>query len=302
MLIGLANLALRGPFQAGLLSATLLMFGLLVPPLIWLSAAVPALVFLRLGPLAGIRVLAIGTAAAGGFSLMALGQVFQALMTEAFFWLPACIMAAVLRHSVRLDWSLLASAAMAALLVLGVFGATGNPAEVWEQAMSTMLPVEQFASEAQVDPQQLQQGFAEMAKLMTGGLAATLMISSIIALFLARSWQARLFNPGGLRSEFHELRYGRVAAALATAVCALAIATANELLVNLAMVCLVLYLIQGLAIVHGSVALRGLGKGWLFGLYVLLVILMPHMMLLLGALGMADAWIDLRAKLGNSAS
>jgi hypothetical protein len=302
MFLGLARFVSKGPFQAALTAATLLMLGLLVPPLIWLSAAVPALVFLRVGQLAGLRVVGIAVSAACGFGLLALGQVLQPLMMAAMFWVPACSLAILLRRTVRLDWCLISGAGMGALLVLALFATLGDPSEFWREAMRATFPVEQFASEAQIDVADLQASMDGMARLMTGGLAATLVISAYFALLLARSWQAALYNPGGFRSEFHELRLGQIAAAVATVICALAIVTGNLLLVSVAMVCLALYLFQGLAVVHGAVGRRGMNRGWLFGLYALLVFLMPHMMLLLGALGMADAWIDLRARLGGKAS
>jgi len=297
MFIGLASFAMRGPVQAGLIAATTLMLAILLPPLAWLSGALPALVVLRLGPLAGLRVVAIGLAAATGFALLAMGQAVQVFAVAAMFWLPAGLLAALLRRSIRLDLAMLAATVAALLLVLIIFASSADPVGFWRDALTQILGAADIAAQTGVDAADLQALVDAVAQLMTGALAATLLLSTLFSLLLARSWQAALYNPGGFGTEFRSLRLGRVAALLATLICALAFATRGHLLVNLAAVVLTLYLFQGLALVHGVIAIRRMAAGWLFALYGLLLFLMPQMMLLLGALGMVDAWIDLRARM-----
>ncbi len=297
MFTALASFAMRGPVQAGLMAATTLMLAILLPPLAWLSGAVPALVVLRLGPLAGLRVAGIGLAAAAGFALLAMGQAVQVFAVAAVFWLPAGLLAALLRSSIRLDLTLLAAASAALLVVLTIFTASADPAAFWQEVLTQMLGAADIAAQTGVDAADLQALVDRVSQLMTGALAATLLLSALLSLLLARSWQATLYNPGGFGEEFRGLRLGRGAALLATLICALAFVSRGELAVNLAVVVLTLYLFQGLALVHGVIAIRRLGSGWLFALYGLLLFLMPQMMLLLGALGLADAWIDMRARM-----
>jgi uncharacterized protein YybS (DUF2232 family) len=59
-----------------------------------------------------------------------------------------------------------------------------------------------------------------------------------------------------------------------------------------AMVAIFALFVQGLSVCHALVKQRGLSQGWLVGIYLLL--LLPHTVLLLGALGLADNLYQLR--------
>ena len=112
------------------------------------------------------------------------------------------------------------------------------------------------------------------------------------ALFLARSWQAGLFNPGGFQKEFHALSLGRNAALVCVLVIVLSVVQNGQLAGAVAFVVIFAFFIQGLAVSHSLVKQRGMHRFWLYGIYVLLFI--PHTMLLLAALGLADNMFRLR--------
>ncbi|NJN46815.1 MAG: hypothetical protein HC808_10425 [Candidatus Competibacteraceae bacterium] len=56
---------------------------------------------------------------------------------------------------------------------------------------------------------------------------------------------------------------------------------------------------QGLAVSHGVVAKAGMARFWLIGLYVLMILALPQMLLLLCLLGIIDAWGDVRARFSS---
>lgn len=112
------------------------------------------------------------------------------------------------------------------------------------------------------------------------------------ALFLARYWQAGLFNPGGFQQEFHGLSLGRNAAIACVIVMTMAIGQGGQLANAIVMVVIFAFFIQGLAVVHALVKQRGMHRYWLHGIYVLLML--PHTLLLLAALGLADNLFRLR--------
>jgi uncharacterized membrane protein len=70
----------------------------------------------------------------------------------------------------------------------------------------------------------------------------------------------------------------------------------GDLLRYLMVVLMAAYLVQGLAVAHGTVKLLGLNRAWLIGVYIMLVITGPQMMVLLSMLGLADIWMNFRAK------
>ena len=51
-------------------------------------------------------------------------------------------------------------------------------------------------------------------------------------------------------------------------------------------------MIQGLAVLHGIVKIRGMSGGWLTGTYLMMIL--PHTSALVGALGIADNWLNIR--------
>jgi hypothetical protein len=54
--------------------------------------------------------------------------------------------------------------------------------------------------------------------------------------------------------------------------------------------------IQGVAMVHGLVKLRGGARGWLVAMYASLLLVTPAAVLALSVAGFSDAWFDYRAR------
>ena len=60
------------------------------------------------------------------------------------------------------------------------------------------------------------------------------------------------------------------------------------------------YAIQGIALVHGLVRLRGGARGWVVAMYASLLLVTPVTLLVLSVAGFSDAWIDYRARFDRS--
>ncbi|HNK32581.1 MAG TPA: hypothetical protein PK403_09915, partial [Plasticicumulans sp.] len=58
----------------------------------------------------------------------------------------------------------------------------------------------------------------------------------------------------------------------------------------------VVWLLQGLAVLHGLALLRGWSPWALVLVYVLLLLLLPQAVALLCLLGLIDTWMNLRAR------
>lgn len=139
-------------------------------------------------------------------------------------------------------------------------------------------------------PEQAVQG------LLIGSLCVSLFSFGLISVMLGRSWQAKLYNPGGFQQEFHRLRLSRQSCLLLLAMM-LALSYLNVIAVEALLIGLVPFSVAGLALVHGSVAKRKLGKGWLITFYVVSFLLGPSLMFLLVFLAVLDAWIDIRSRI-----
>ncbi|MDX1606421.1 MAG: DUF2232 domain-containing protein, partial [Candidatus Competibacterales bacterium] len=284
-----------------LLAATFGVLTLLVPPLALVGAAIIALVTLRLGPWPGLRVALLGGLGCGLLGWLLAGTPVPGLVLALGYWLPVMLLAAVLRASISLALTLQLAAGLGALGVLTFYVVLGDPAAWWRGLTGDMLDQMNRAGVIS-DPgtlEALRTVFDIWAPLAPGQLVFSLLLALLLALFLARWWQAILYNPGGFRQEFHALRLGRPLATLMAAMIGLTLLLNWPLIVNLTLVLGLLYLIQGIALVHGLVGRTGLATPWLVALYAGLIFV-PVLWQVLLVLGVVDAWVDFRTRLGPS--
>jgi hypothetical protein len=294
---GLAAFVMRGPFNAGGVAVAMLLLGLGLPPFAWLSAAVIALVTLRLGAGAAARVTVpalIGLALAGWLLLASAGVLAGSALAS---WLPVVILALVLRERLRLEETLLVACALGWAVVFGVHLFVAEPTPFWREVLVQGLRPEATAEQFNTTPAAMRELIDRVAPIMTGMAALSLVLSALTSLLLARWWQAALYNPGGFGEEFRGLRLGRTVATVTLALSVVALATDVALLDGLALVAFGVYAFQGLAVVHALVRAHASGLIGLIALYIALVPLMPYVALGLVLLGAADAWADYRRRL-----
>jgi len=148
----------------------------------------------------------------------------------------------------------------------------------------------------QFSMQEMQGVMEAFLVLLPGLFISSMLLGSMISLFLARWWQAVLYNPGGFGEAFRQLRLGRTSAVIATAVLVLTWLAPSDMLNALLMVVFTLYLTQGIAIMHAVFAARKVGRVWLYVVYGL-VFMIPHVVVSLAVAGIADAWLDFRRRL-----
>lgn len=293
----LAKFVMSRRIQAVLVTVGFALLGLLLPPASYLSGAAVALVTLRRGALEGGLIIAGSTAAAAVLAGLILGDAVPALVFVLGMWLPLWLLAIVWRNTVSLAWTLQAAAGLGVLTVVLMYLVLQDPAAWWRTILEALRPAMEQAG-VFMDDAAVEGALDAAARLMTGLAAAALVVSLVISLFIARWWQAALYNPGGFRQEFHTLRTDKRVAAVLVVVLLLSLIDRGAIggfATDLAMVGIVLYLFQGLALIHGMVAAFRANVFWLVGLYALMVLASPQMVLLLSAMGFADTWFDFRA-------
>jgi uncharacterized protein YybS (DUF2232 family) len=136
---------------------------------------------------------------------------------------------------------------------------------------------------------------------LPGLFASSIMFGTMLSLFLARWWQAVIYNPGGFAKEFQSLNLGKVSALIALAITLLAVMLNNVFAFALLTVVFVLYLIQGMSLLHASIKIRQLHAAWLFAVYMAMFFI-PHLVLLLVIAGMIDPWLDIRQRIRPTSS
>lgn len=292
----LGNYIMRGRLHAIGVVSVMTMLSLLFPPLTYvLSGAPVGLVSLRRGARIGMEVI-LGSMAV--LALLSYPAGVDPLVAPAFavsVWAPVWLCAVILRLTESQGLLVLAAGALGAvfvvlmhLMVADVTGWWKNWFETWVQNHMTPDAASRY-----------QALFDSAMPMMNAMMASGLVISLILTVILARWWQAVLYNPGGFRTEFQRLRLPRylAPATLAAAVLSLVdVGLDKGLFRDLLVVMVFLYLFQGLAAVHRTVAARGLSSGWLAGMYVLLLLL-PQTAVLIACIGMADSWMGERKSL-----
>lgn len=295
-MIALARFIMAGPGQAALVTVVSALLALLMPPLAWLSSAAVALVALQLGPQRGIQLIALASVASMALSWLVIGTPLMVFGLILLLWLPVWLVALVLRNSVSLSLALQVVVGLGVVFVLGMqLGFPQLEAELGKELSGVL---EQMMQQQPEQVRQQQDAVLDMVvQMIPAILAAGVMLSTAIGLVLGRWWQSALYNPGAFNREFNQLRLGRVLAGVTTALLIGSLTLDVKMVTMMAVVLLTIYLIQGLALVHGIVDVKGWNRGWLFALYAGLFLLPQMVVLPLSVFGLTDAWIDFRRRL-----
>lgn len=278
----LANYIMRGRMQAALvvgLTAAL-------PLLFWLSAAGAALVLLRAGlaQSAGVIVWALIPAMVWAY----LGDPYVLLVIVG-----TLVLANALRETTSWLTVLMVSIGVGLVSMVVLSTAFAEPIAALVRAVGEALPevfdevYEQLSADEQARLQAL------LTPVLTGLLAAVVQVFSLACLILARYWQAALYNPGGFGQEFRAIKLPVAVAGLLVMGMFLAPNIAIEATV-ITPLCAVPLAFVGLAVVHGLIAKYRLGKFWLMGLYLGLILFIQLVYPFLMVLALADSAFDFR--------
>ncbi|MDN6873493.1 hypothetical protein QO209_13695 [Pseudomonas citronellolis] len=275
----LAEFVMRGRMQATLVVVA----AAVLQPFFWLGAAAGSLVLLRRGAGDAIGILAWAL-------LPALAWWYLGDPTVTLVMLGSAVLAQVLRSSMSWNRVMLASVVLGVFFVLLLSTVSAGLVTGLAEAFGKVLP--QVLSEAKLSADQQAELQAGLVPAITGLLAASLQLISLLCLMLARYWQAALYNPQGFGREFRALRLAPpVAIALLLGV--LVVPLLGPQFAVVAPLCAVPLLLAGLALGHGLVALKRLPGFWLVLLYGLALMLGNVICLV----AVVDSLFDFRGRL-----
>ncbi|MDH1575984.1 MULTISPECIES: YybS family protein [Pseudomonas] len=271
----LADFIMRGRVQATLV----VVVSAVLPLLFWLSAAAGSLVLLRRGFKDASTVIAFGLLPA--VAIWAFGDPSTLLVLLGTLGLAALLRAG---HS----WSrvLLSSVVLGLVYSLILDAVLRETFEVLAKALSEALP--------QVEGKPVIPGEL-IGPVLVASTAVMLQLFSVLALMLARYWQAALYNPGGFGREFRALKLPRAVMLALVAAMVLGPFIGPQFIVLASASSLVLVL-AGIALMHGLVAQGRLAGFWLVGMYVTLPLIMQLIYPLLVVLAIVDSLIDFRGR------
>lgn len=296
-----AGFVMRTPSTAASVVAVTAIVALIFPPatslISFLSGASLGLVTLRLGAKAGLEVMLLASVALAVLALALIGTMSLSVAMLGALWAPLWFLSIILRSTVSLPLVVTMALGLVSLGVWIVHWLVNDLASWWRIfLMDTFIRI---GPEPGVSVVQSIEG---LSQVMTGLVAAGILMSLIGNLLLARWWQSLLYNPGGFAEEFMVLRLHPavgIAALGAMALTQFGPTSLESLGVDLVFVMMAAFFITGLAVVHGLNANFGEPVGWLIGVYVLTFVFPRQMMTILAATGLADTWVDLRGRIGR---
>ncbi len=288
---------MAGRMQAAIFVVLSTLISLIMPPLIVFSSAAIALITLRQGWQQGIYYTVLAIVALILVSTAIHQQPSSALLAGLATWLPMVVTASVLAMTQSWSRTLQLVLLLATAGVLLFHFIIPDATVYWTTLMEQLKPL--LKQSYQQTDKQIDEMVNNISNWMTGTFAATFALITIVSLIIARNWQALLYNPGGFGEEFRQITLGKQAALVFLAGTALAVVSNNHLMIELIMVGIVIFMFQGLSLIHALVKQYQLNTGWLIGLYIVIFILFIQMIVLLATFGVIDNFVDFRRKKMN---
>ncbi len=290
----LAKAVMQSPTRALTWAFVLGAATLVLSPIGLLSGAVIALVTLAAGLQSGARVL-FATLLGGSLASLAFGSINALLLSGTEFWLPAFLLAIVLGKTRSLSLMIQAATVVLLASLVIVYLSLGSPEEAWLSFIQQLLAMWQ-AEGIVIEPEATALLMEQMPKILTMLVCIGLYSVWLGILFLARWWQTNLYDAGSLGEQFRQLNLSNVLASLLALLFVVVLFFPELLLLqDMLGLLMIAFMLQGLAVLHQWVHVRGTGKGWLILVYILLGVL-PHMIVLVASLGWMENWTHWRTK------
>jgi hypothetical protein len=264
----------------------------------FLPGAVPALVVLVRGPRLGLAI-AVGATALLTFAMWMVGRpVPVGLIYSAWVLGPPLVLAALLARTGSLSLCLQVAVLAGVVMLVLLHATLGDPEQFW-------VPfVRDLAQEMQRRglPMDLEKdGLVEsLARTLWGWVTALTMLLAMSALFLARWWQSLPERAGQFGAEFQQLRLGVVLGTIGALLIVASMLMDRALVDDLERIFLGALMLVGLAAAHRYKGAGRLGAGWLWAIYVLLVLAAPVMFAALAGWGFVDNWLRSRMRAQNA--
>lgn len=277
---GLAQFAMRSRLHAIAIS----LIAAAIPPLAWLSTIIVALVCLRHGVVTGSMLVLWTILPMGGWVYVSGDpSVLLTLVSTAG-------LALLLRKTLSWEVVLMASLVFSAISA-GMFEWLA-PGVIDRLIQIYMEYLQQLDASMQVSAEDAQ-------AVLVGFFALGQALAMMVLLIIARWCQSGLYNPGGFKKEFHQLRLSSGFAAVIVAMMMLCFVF-NEVLGRWLLLLTVPLLFSGLSFVHWFMAEKKLSKSWAIVFYVALLLLFQLVYPLLASIALMDSWFNLRNRIQTS--
>lgn len=289
-MLPLARWIMQGRSQA----LAFLLISLITSPVLWpnsiLAAAALSLVWLRIGTRDGalLWLWALLPAAAIAYYFNSFMPLLLISCSSLTSW--------VLKKTVSWPYTLMTLSTCCYLAVIGLEQFGGNALNPYVDAFNQLL--------VEMQKQFLQTEFKNVLpasvgiSFVAGLFGSMLTVAAFFSVVLARSWQSKLYNPGGFQKEFHQMRLGKIETLVATFLIGLFFELGTQYL-TWAWIALFPMLIAGIALFHAYALQKRMATHWYFVFYTVLMFWDPLKIILAG-LALADSFFNFRSKFPNT--
>jgi hypothetical protein len=223
----------------------------------------------------------------GDFGTLLIESVGKGLVV----WVMACVLAATV------SWTVVVQATVACGVVLVAVAHLLVPdIQAW-----WLLQLSPYAAQVQaswnlnLSPDQVKLMIERASHFATGVVVAGILALDVVLLLMARSWQATLFNPGGLAKEWRQLRLNYLYSAMVIAVSS-SIWLGATWLFDVLPIVLMPFIFAGLSLIHAKLPeQKNIRLPVLIALYTSLLLFAPYVCMMLFGLAFTDSLCDFRA-------
>ena len=227
-----------------------------------------------------------------GYILLAPSRVLSDILMIVAQLLPAVILAAVFQTTRSLSFTLQVAALLGVLVFLGVVVLFPDVERTWESLLHQILSSVPLGNDYLTQQPQLVQ---QSARLMSGMLVASAVLTNSGVMLFGYWWHCLVTDNGDFRNDFCGLQLGKVLSIIVMLSSVWATVLKSGFATQLCIIVGVLFLLQGMAIIHAVMTAVSKGKIWLIAVYVL-VIFVPQLVLVVVLLGLIDTFIDIRKR------
>ena len=291
MLKSFANFTLSGKLPAFTVVFGFLLFALAFPLSAVVSGAALVLITLHASPKNSILIVIASVLALAICSYLFINNAAIGAVTAIAQLIPSFILASVLYSTRSLSLSMQAAAILGAFAFIIASAMFPDTQQFWQSALTPIItPVLEAGGNSE---EHIAQVISQTSEYMTGLLIASIVLVHSIILLFGYKLHSLANNTSQFDTDFREMRLGKVLAILALIAGIWAFLAKSAFATQLCGILIILFFIQGMAVIHTTCGAMTKGKLWLIITYFL-VIFVPQAILIIILLGLIETFFKLR--------
>ena len=293
MLKSFASFTLSSKLPAFTVVFGFLIFALIFPLSAIVSGAALVLLTLHAGPRNSLTIMLACILGLALCSQLFLGNAMLGALTATAQLGPSFILAVTLHSTRSLSLSLQTSALLGAVAFLVTTAMFPDSQQFWLAVLNPMLsPVLEASGNT---PEQITLIISQTAKYMTGLLIASIVLVHSCILLFGYKLYCLANNSPQFETDFMNMRLGKVLAILAILAGFWAVMAQSAFAAQLCGILIILFFLQGMAVIHTTCGTMTKGKLWLIIAYIL-VIFVPQAIVIVILLGLFETFFKIRLR------